>query len=173
MPAPCGSEEGVWRFDSARCQTWLDRFCSNSPGHLRVRFPDPLSPFLLWEFQSIWSGGHNGVRMGGHNGVRVGGHNGVRVGGQNGVRMGGHNGLRAGTREAAQLERDPIKDYMFGKSCLKSGIGTHLRENTMFFFICRNPAAVRRFVRYRSTFYPSSQCIALLRLVSSLRIMNQ
>ena len=156
MPAPCGSEEGVWRFDSARCQTWLDRFCSNSPGHLRVRFPDPLSPFLLWECQSIWSGGHSGVRVG-HNGVRVG----------------GHKGLRAGTLEAAQLERDPIKDYMFGKSCLKSGIGTDLRENTMFFFICRNPAAVRRFVRYRSTFYPSSQCIALLRLVSSLRIMNQ
>ena len=149
MSAPCGSEKAPGDSTQPDAKLGLTDSAPIRRPISGLGFQTPFPPFLLGRCQSIDQGG-----------TVVFGWGSTVVFGWGRERQPGSNG-------------NPIKDYMFGKSCLKSGIWTHLRENTMFFFICRNPAAVRRFVRYRSTFYPSSQCIALLRLVSSLRIMNQ
>ncbi len=66
-----------------------------------------------------------------------------------------------------------VRENAFVKKCRKSARMSHLEENTMFFFIQRNPTAIHRFVRYRCGIAPNSQCIGQLRLVSSLWIMNQ
>lgn len=66
-----------------------------------------------------------------------------------------------------------VRQNAFVKKCRKSARMSHLEENTMFFFIQRNPTAIHRFVRYRCGIAPNSQCIGQLRLVSSLWIMNQ